>query len=129
MTQKLTANGRGLVARIAITQSIVAVLGAVFVSIIEGKYAALSFLMGTIASIVPALIMGLMTFKYAGGNKNNLVVKSFNAGNKLKFLFTVVIVAVSYHQPFLQFGWFLMGLIIAMLTQWLVILRGHSGNP
>ena len=123
MSRKLAQKGRKLVAFIAIYQCITALLIS---AILAGTYAldaSLSFLVGSATAIIPALVMGLFTFRYVGGNKNKLVLKSFNTGNKMKFLLTLVLIIASITQPFMVFEMFLAGLAVTYVIQWIAIWR------
>lgn len=123
MSHNLARKGRKLVTFIAVYQCITAVL---ITAIIAGTYAldvGLSYLLGSVTAIIPALVMGLFTFKYVGGNKNRLVLKSFNTGNKMKFLLTLVLIIASIKQPFMVFEMFLTGLAVTYVIQWIAIWR------
>ncbi len=126
MTHKMTQNGRKLVLKITISQLITSSLIGIGFAIFSSWDDTLSFALGSLSAIIPTLVMGLFTFKYAGGNKNELVLKSFNAGNKIKFLLTLVILAVSIQQPFMQFYALLIGYIAATVAQWWTIFHWHK---
>lgn len=123
MTRNLVSNGRKLVFFITVYQLFTAIVITTLIAVFFAQDKALSYGLGCITAMIPALVMGLFTFKYAGGNKNKLVLKSFNAGNKIKFLLTLVLIGVSLKQPFLVFEWYLIGLALTMVFQWIAIAR------
>lgn len=79
---------------------------------------ALSALLGGVVCIVPTAIFGFLAFKFAGGSKNRLVVRSFNQGLKLKFALTLVIFALFLQWPQLSVGSMLLGYVVPLVAQW-----------
>jgi len=114
----LTDEGRTLVKKIAIFQSVISLLFTFSVLVLRDAQMALSALLGGAACVLPSLIFGLFAFKFAGASKNRLVVRSFSQGTKIKFMLTLVIFALSMQWQGLSMGSLLLGFIIPTVAQW-----------
>ncbi len=122
MATSLAHEGRQLATKVLIYQSLIAIVLALLFTFISGKYAGLSAFYGGLASILPAMIFALLAFKYAGASQNKLVVRSFNKGSKLKFLFTIVLFVLVYKWPNLQPIPLLVSYVVTLMAQWPIII-------
>lgn len=128
MATALTAKGRQLANKVLIFQCLVAGLMVAVFAITLGSDAAVSATSGAMACLVPCFIFARLVFRYAGASYNQLVVRSFNQGSKLKLILTVIIFVLAFSwlhaQPLPLFGTFA-GTTIA---QWLAMfyLRNQS---
>lgn len=85
-------------------------------------YSALSALLGGLICILPGLLFAHFAFKYAGASNNELVVRQFNKGSKLKFLATILLFMLVYQWPNLQVMPLIVTYIITLFAQWPIIL-------
>ncbi len=58
--------------------------------------AAKSAAIGALISILPNLVFATFAFKYAGASKNQLVVKSFSQGAKLRMAIAIILFVVAF---------------------------------
>lgn len=121
MTNSLALEGRHLAKKTLTIQTIFALILSCFFYFFSGENSGLSALLGSIASIVPALIFAHLAFKYAGASKNKLVVKSFSKGNKLKFITTVVLFSLAFQWSEIQFLPLMVGYLLTTVAQWPII--------
>ena len=128
----LTSTGRQLAKRVIFLQSLLALFIAVlFLFLWEEKisiHAALSALMGGLIHILPYAIFSFFAFKFAGASKNQLVVKSFSQGLKLKLFSAIVLFAVAYKWGSLIPVVLLVSYIVVLLSQWPIIMFIHKST-
>jgi ATP synthase protein I len=118
----LGQEGRQLARKVLFYQSIIAIVLTLFFIFFSGKYSGISALYGGLICILPGMVFALLAFRYAGASQNKLVVRSFNKGNNLKFIFTIVLFVVVYKWPNLQPLPLLISYIVTLLAQWPIII-------
>ena len=118
----MTTAGRKLARDILYCQIAVVLVTVSLFAIILGKYAALSAFLGGFTCILPSLIFAFFAFRYAGARNNNLVVRQFSNGAKLKFLATLVLFMVAFQWQELQVLPMLVCYVITMTAQGPIIL-------
>jgi ATP synthase protein I len=72
--------------------------------------------------VVPGKVFAFLAFRYAGASQNQLVVRSFNKGSKLKFLITIVMFAVIFRWPNLQPLPLFISYFVTLMVQWPIII-------
>lgn len=128
MAAKLAEKGRQLATKVLIFQSMVAVIVAVLFTLAVGQKAGLSAVYGGLVSIIPSLVFARFAFRYAGASQNELVVRSFSQGSKLKLLVTILLFVGAFRWleaiPMPLFS----GFALTMATQWvaLFVLRNND---
>ncbi|MFT4808007.1 MAG: ATP synthase protein I [Paraglaciecola sp.] len=118
----MTQKGQNLARKILFFQSLVVVFFTLFFTLYLGKYSGLSALYGGIICLVSGAVFAFLAFKYAGASQNELVVRSFNKGRKLKFIFTIVMFVVVYRWPNLQPLPLLISYFVTLMVQWPIII-------
>jgi ATP synthase protein I len=128
----LTNTGRQLAKRVIFLQSLLALFIAVlFFFLWEDKMSvnvALSAVLGGLICIIPYAIFSFFAFKFAGGSKNRLVVKSFSQGLKLKLFSAIVLFTVVYKWEALIPLVLLVSYIVVLLSQWPIIIFLHRST-
>lgn len=122
MATALTAKGRQLANKILGFQCLLATIMVVGFAVTLGKQAVISAVAGAMACLIPCYIFSRFAFKFAGASNNQLVVRSFNQGSKLKLFLTVFIFVLAFSwlklQPLPLIGTF----VGTTIAQWLAIL-------
>lgn len=122
MTANLAKEGRQLTRKLLFYQSIISIVLTLFFTLYFGNYAGISALYGGLICLFPAMVFALLTFRYTGASQNQLVVRSFNKGNKLKFIFTIVLFVVAYKWPNLQPLPLMVSYFVTLMAQWPIII-------
>jgi ATP synthase protein I len=122
LATSLTQEGRKLAIKVLIYQSITAIVLTLFFIFYFGIYSGISAFYGGLICILPGMIFAFLAFRYAGASKNKLVVRSFNKGSKLKFIFTIVLFFVVYKWPDLQPLPLLISYVVTLMAQWPIII-------
>ena len=82
-----------------------------------------SVAIGATISILPNLVFARFAFRYAGASKNELVVRSFSQGAKLRLLIAVILFVVAFKTlhaiPEAVFS----GFAITTVSYWLAMFR------
>ncbi len=118
----MTQVGRNLARNILFFQSLIVVFIALLFTVCSGKYSGLSALYGGMICLVSGAVFAFLVFRYAGASQNELVVRSFNKGRKLKFIFTIVMFVVVYRWPNLQPLPLLISYFVTLMVQWPIII-------
>lgn len=114
----LVQEGQQLARKVIICQSILALIIALLFAQGFGTNSSLSACIGAAIVIVPNIIFVYFAFKYSGARQNNLVVRSFNKGSKIKFTLTLVFFVMAYQWPSLDMIAFLVTYILVLIGQW-----------
>jgi ATP synthase protein I len=122
LAASLTQEGRHLARKVLFYQSIIVVLFTIFFTVFYGKYSGISALYGGVVCLVTGAVFAFLAFRYAGASQNQLVVRSFNKGSKLKFLITIVMFVVVYKWPNLQPLPLLISYFVTLMAQWPIII-------
>ena len=122
MTANLAKEGRQLTRKLLFYQSIISIVLTLFFTLYFGNYAGISALYGGLICLFPAMVFALLAFRYTGASQNQLVVRSFNKGNKLKFIFTIVLFVVAYKWPNLQPLPLMVSYFVTLMAQWPIII-------
>ena len=122
LTTNLAQKGRQLALKVLFYQSVIAIILAIFFTFYLDKYSGLSALYGGFTCVLPAMVFAFLAFRYAGASQNKLVVRSFNKGNKLKFIFTLVLFVMAYKWPNIQPLPLLISYVVTLMAQWPVII-------
>jgi len=122
MATSLTKQGRQLAAKVIFFQIIVAVVASTIFSVFLGKNGGISAVCGALACLLPAMVFAQLAFKYAGASQNQLVVRSFNQGSKLKLFLTILIFVMAYQWTDIQAMPLLVSYVITLLAQWPIII-------
>lgn len=122
MATSLAQKGRQLAKKVLFFQGIVTIVLALFFTMYSGKYYGLSALYGGLIGVLPAAVFALLFFRYAGASQNQLVVRSFNKGSKLKFIFTIVLFILVYKWQNLQPLVLLITYVVTLMAQWPIII-------
>jgi ATP synthase protein I len=122
MAANLVQEGQQLARKVLLFQSILAALIALLFTLLIGKNTGLSVFYGGLIAIVPQLIFAHFAFRFAGARQNKLVVRSFNKGNKIKFILTVVLFALAYRWPSLNIMALMVSYIAVLIGQWPIMI-------
>jgi ATP synthase protein I len=122
LVTSLAQEGRQLARKVLFYQSLIAIFLAFIFSIFIGKYTGISVLYGGLICVVPGTVFAFLAFRYAGASQNQLVVRSFNKGSKLKFLITIVMFAVIFRWPNLQPLPLFISYFVTLMVQWPIII-------
>jgi ATP synthase protein I len=122
LATSLAQKGRELAKKVLFFQGIVAIVLALFFTMNSGKYYGISALYGGLICVLPAAVFALLFFRYAGASQNKLVVRSFNKGSKLKFIFTIVLFILVYKWQNLQPLALLITYVVTLMAQWPIII-------
>jgi ATP synthase protein I len=122
LVTNLTQEGRKLARKVLFYQSMILIVLAFIFAIFKGEYTGISALYGGLICIVPGMVFAFLTFRYAGASQNQLVVRSFNKGSKLKFLITIVMFVVVYRWPNLQPLPLFISYLVILMVQWPIII-------
>jgi len=122
LATSLTKEGRQLASKVLFYQSIIAIVLTLFFTLYSGKYSGISALYGGLICLFPGMVFAFLAFRYAGASQNKLVVRSFNKGSKLKFIFTIVLFVMAYKWSNLQPLPLLVSYIVTLMAQWPVII-------
>jgi ATP synthase protein I len=122
LAASLTQEGRNLARKVLFYQSIIVIIFTTFFTVFYGKYSGISALYGGVVCLVTGAVFAFLAFRYAGASQNQLVVRSFNKGSKLKFLFTIVMFVVVYKWPNLQPLPLLISYFVTLMAQWPIII-------
>ena len=122
MAASLTQEGRHLARKVLFYQSIIVVLFTIFFTVFYGKYSGISALYGGVVCLVTGAVFAFLAFRYAGASQNQLVVRSFNKGSKLKFLITIVMFAAIFRWPNLQPLPLFISYFVTLMVQWPIII-------
>ena len=122
MANSLAQEGRQLATKVLFYQSLIAVLLTIFFTLYSGKYSGISALYGGLVCLLPGMVFAFLAFRFAGASQNKLVVRSFNKGSKLKFIFTIVLFVVVYKWPNLQPIPLIVSYVVTLMAQWPIII-------
>jgi ATP synthase protein I len=122
LVTSLAQEGRKFARKVLFYQCLVAILLALIFSVFIGKYTGISALYGGLICVVPGKVFAFLAFRYAGASQNQLVVRSFNKGSKLKFLITIVMFAVIFRWPNLQPLPLFISYFVTLMVQWPIII-------
>jgi ATP synthase protein I len=122
LATSLTQEGRQLARKVLLYQSIIAIVLTLFFTFYSGIYAGISALYGGLICVFPGMVFALLAFRYAGARQNKLVVRSFNKGSKLKFIFTIVLFVAVYKWPNLQPISLIVSYVVTLMAQWPIII-------
>ena len=122
MATSLDQEGRQLATKVLFYQSLIAIVLTFIFTLYYGKYSGISALYGGLICVLPGMVYAYLAFKYAGASQNRLVVRSFNKGSKLKFIFTIVLFVVVYKWPNLQPLALLISYVVTLMAQWPIII-------
>lgn len=118
VTQTLTAKGRALVKKVILFQCVITIVCTSFGMFFEGQDAALSAFIGGAICVIPNFLFGLLAFRYAGGSKNQLVVRSFNFGSKLKLVLSIFLFVAAYQWSDIQALPMMVAYVVTLASQW-----------
>ena len=122
MANSLAQEGRQLATKVLFYQSLIAVLLTIFFTLYSGKYSGISAFYGGLVCLLPGMVFAFLAFRFAGASQNRLVVRSFNKGSKLKFIFTIVLFVVVYKWPNLQPIPLIVSYVVTLMAQWPIII-------
>jgi ATP synthase protein I len=122
LAASLTQEGRNLARKVLFYQSIIVIIFTTFFTVFYGKYSGISAFYGGVVCLVTGAVFAFLAFRYAGASQNQLVVRSFNKGSKLKFLFTIVMFVVVYKWQNLQPLPLLISYFVTLMAQWPIII-------
>jgi ATP synthase protein I len=122
LATSLSEEGRQLARKILFYQAVIVILFTVLFTTFLGKFSGISALYGGLICLVTGAVFAFLAFRYAGASQNQLVVRSFNKGSKLKFLFTIVMFVVVYKWPNLQPLPLLISYFVTLMAQWPIII-------
>jgi ATP synthase protein I len=122
LTISMTQEGRYLARKILFSQGVIIVISTLFFTLYLGKYSGISALYGGMICLVSGVVFALLAFRYAGASQNELVVRSFNKGSKLKFIFTIVMFVAVYRWQNVQPLPLMISYFVTLMAQWPIII-------
>ena len=103
-------------------QALIVTLFTLLFTIFLGKYSGISALYGGVICLVTGAVFAFLAFRFAGASQNQLVVRSFNKGSKLKFIITIVMFVMVYKWQNLQPLPLLVSYFVTLMAQWPIII-------
>jgi len=125
MVGNLILRGRQIASKIVFFQLTVTCMAALLASIYS-YVAGLSILLGGMVSILPSGLFAYIVFRTAGAQKSRSVVRSFYAGESIKFLLTLALFLLVFKYINIMPGLVILGYITALIANWLAIGRLKS---
>ena len=122
MATSLTQEGRQLARKVLFYQALIVTLFTLLFTIFLGKYSGISALYGGVICLVTGAVFAFLAFRFAGASQNQLVVRSFNKGSKLKFIITIVMFVMVYKWQNLQPLPLLVSYFVTLMAQWPIII-------
>ena len=122
MATSLTKEGRQLARKVLFYQALIVTLFTLLFTVFLGKYSGISALYGGVICLVTGAVFAFLAFRFAGASQNQLVVRSFSKGSKLKFLFTIIMFVVVYKWPNLQPLPLMSSYFVTLMAQWPIII-------
>lgn len=126
MATTLAETGRQLAKKVLISQTLVALIVTVTITVLLGEKAGLSAACGAIICLLPSLAFARFAFKYAGASQNELVVRSFSQGAKFKLILTILLFVAAFKgldaEPLALLGTY----AATLVTQWVTMLKLRS---
>jgi ATP synthase protein I len=122
MATSLTKQGRQLAAKVIFFQAFIAIIVSTMFAVFLGKNSGISAVCGALACLLPAIVFAHLAFKYAGASRNQLVVRSFNKGSKLKFFLTILLFMMAYQWANIQAMPLIVSYVVTLLAQWPMII-------
>ncbi|GAA0860261.1 hypothetical protein GCM10009114_36740 [Aliiglaciecola litoralis] len=99
-------------------QSAVVLIISISTLLLSNSHSALAVLFGGLMNILPNAVFALLAFRYSGASQNELVVRSFSQGAKLKMILTVILAVIAFYglnlAPLVLFSSF----IVMTLCHW-----------
>ena len=122
MATSLTKEGRQLARKVLFYQALIVTLFTLLFTVFLGKYSGISALYGGVICLVTGAVFAFLAFRFAGASQNQLVVRSFNKGSKLKFIITIVMFVMVYKWQNLQPLPLLVSYFVTLMAQWPIII-------
>ena len=122
MATSLTQEGRQLARKVLFYQALIVTLFTLVFTIFLGEYSGISALYGGVVCLVTGAVFAFIAFRFAGASQNQLVVRSFNKGSKLKFIITIVMFVMVYKWQNLQPLPLLVSYFVTLMAQWPIII-------
>jgi ATP synthase protein I len=122
LATSLTQEGRQLARKVLFYQALIVTLFTLVFTIFLGEYSGISALYGGVVCLVTGAIFAFIAFRFAGASQNQLVVRSFNKGSKLKFIITIVMFVMVYKWQNLQPLPLLVSYFVTLMAQWPIII-------
>jgi len=122
LATSLTQEGRQLARKVLFYQALIVTLFTLLFTIFLGKYSGISALYGGVICLVTGAVFAFLAFRFAGASQNQLVVRSFNKGSKLKFIITIVMFVMVYKWQNLQPLPLLVSYFVTLMAQWPIII-------
>lgn len=126
MATTLAGTGRELAKKVLISQTLVALIVTITITVLLGEKAGLSAACGAVTCLLPSLVFARFAFKYAGASQNELVVRSFSQGAKFKLILTILLFVAAFKgldaEPLALFGSY----AATLVTQWVMMLKLRS---
>jgi ATP synthase protein I len=122
LATSLTQEGRQLARKVLFYQALIVTLFTLVFTIFLGEYSGISALYGGVVCLVTGAVFAFIAFRFAGASQNQLVVRSFNKGSKLKFIITIVMFVMVYKWQNLQPLPLLVSYFVTLMAQWPIII-------
>jgi len=122
MAETLTQRGRQIAYKIITFQLISSGLIGLMATFFSYN-AGISVVLGGLACVLPSALFALIVFRNVGAQKSKSVVRSFYAGEAIKFLLTLVLFLLIFKYVDILPGLVILGYSIALIANWLAIGR------
>lgn len=114
--------GQSLAKKILFYQSIVVIFFTSVFTLFLDKYSGISAFYGGMICLLSGTVFAFLAFRYSGASQNQLVVRSFNKGSKLKFIITIVLFVMAYEWSNLQPLPLMISYFVTLMAQWPIII-------
>ncbi|WP_343862644.1 ATP synthase subunit I [Aliiglaciecola litoralis] len=118
MANYLAKKGQKMAFKVLYIQSAVVLIISISTLLLSNSHSALAVLFGGLMNILPNAVFALLAFRYSGASQNELVVRSFSQGAKLKMILTVILAVIAFYglnlAPLVLFSSF----IVMTLCHW-----------
>lgn len=123
MANKLARQGQKMAFKVLFLQSVAVVLLSIGTFVVFDGITTLSFFFGGLMNIIPNSMFALLAFRFSGASQNELVVRSFSQGAKLKLIITVIIAIVAFYGLKLEPLPLFVGFMVTTFCQWAAMVK------
>lgn len=97
MANLLAKEGQKKAFVVLLFQSVIVVLACGITAVAANIDLALAVMFGGLMNILPNSVFTLLAFRYSGASHNEMVVRSFSQGTKLKLILTMMLAVIAFY--------------------------------
>lgn len=119
MAANLAKKGQKLAHKVLLFQCTAVLVLCAITLLLFDLQTSLAMFAGGLMSIIPNSVFAAFAFRYSGATKNQMVVRSFTQGAKLKLILTVMLGILAFRGLNLSPLALFVGFIVTTISQWL----------